>query len=69
MGHMVKIQKVDRGKTRSFYLNFPAALADAMEVEKGEEFEWILEDKNTVWLRRSHRRALLKVPRNNRPQQ
>ena len=52
MGHTVKMQRVERGKTRSFYLNFPAALADAMQVDKGEEFEWLLEDKNTVWLRR-----------------
>ena len=52
MGHVVKIQRVDRGRTRSFYLNFPAALADVMQVDKGEEFEWLLEDKNTVWLRR-----------------
>jgi hypothetical protein len=52
MGHVVKIQRVDRGRTRSFYLNFPAALADVMQVEKGEAFEWLLEDKNTVWLRR-----------------
>ena len=52
MGHMVKIQRVDRGQTRSFYLNFPAALADAMQVEKGEAFEWLVEDKNTVWLKR-----------------
>ena len=63
MGHMVKIQRVDRGKTRSFYLNFPAALADAIEVEKGEQFEWVLEDKNTVWLRRTHRRVLRKLLR------
>jgi len=66
MGHVVKMQKVDRGKTRSFYLNFPAALADAMEVEKSEEFEWVLEDKNTVWLRRTHRRVLRKIPRKRR---
>ena len=45
MGHVVKIQRVDRGRTRSFYLNFPAALADVMQVEKGEAFEWLLEDK------------------------
>ena len=62
MGHVVKIQKVDRGTTRSYYLNFPAALADAMGVEKGEEFEWMLEDKNTVWLRRTQCRPLRRLP-------
>ena len=69
MGHMVKMQKVDRGKTRSFYLNFPAALADAMEVEKGEQFEWVLEDKNTVWLRRTQRRALRGLPQKRKAEQ
>jgi len=69
MGHVVKIQKVDRGKTRSFYLNFPVALADAMEVEKGEQFEWMLEDKNTVWLRRTRCKVLRKLPRKRNPEQ
>lgn len=69
MGHVVKIQRVDRGQTRSFYLNFPAALADAMEVEKGESFEWLLEDKNTVWLRRTQPKALRKLPRKRKVEQ
>jgi hypothetical protein len=63
MSHVVKMQKVDRGATRSFYLNFPAALADAMDIAKGEEFEWRLEDKNTVWLCRRQARPLAKAPR------
>ena len=69
MSHVVKIQRVDRGQTRSFYLNFPAALADAMEVEKKESFEWLLEDKNTVWLRRTHPKALRKFPRKRMAEQ
>jgi hypothetical protein len=69
VGHVVKIQRVDRGQTRSFYLNFPAALADAMEVEKGESFEWLLEDKNTVWLRRTQPKALRKLPRKRKVEQ
>lgn len=52
MGHKVKIQRVERGKTKSFYVNFPAALAEAAEIEKGEELEWLVEDKNTFLLRR-----------------
>jgi hypothetical protein len=64
MGHLVKIQRVDRGRTRSFYLNFPAALADAMQVDKGESFEWLLEDKNTVWLRRVKPKAPRRPPAN-----
>ena len=52
MGHLIKIQRVERGKTKSFYVNFPAALAEAAQIEKGEEFEWLLEDKNAFLLRR-----------------
>ena len=29
MGHKIKIQRVERGATKSFYVNFPAALAEA----------------------------------------
>ena len=52
MGHKVRIQKVERGNTKSFYINFPAAVAEAAEIIKGEELEWIIEDKNTFVLRR-----------------
>lgn len=52
MGYQVKIQRVDRGKTKSFYVNFPAAVAEAGEILKGEEMEWIIQDKDTYVLKR-----------------
>jgi antitoxin component of MazEF toxin-antitoxin module len=52
MGYPVKIQKVERPTNRSYYLNVPAALAEAIQVSKGEQFEWFLEDQNTLVLRR-----------------
>jgi bifunctional DNA-binding transcriptional regulator/antitoxin component of YhaV-PrlF toxin-antitoxin module len=52
MGYKVKVQRVDRGKTKSFYINFPAALAEAGEINKGEEMEWIIQDKDTYILKR-----------------
>jgi len=52
MGYKAKIQRVDRGATKSFYINFPAAVAEACVIEKGEEMEWIIEDKNTFVLQR-----------------
>ena len=52
MGYNVKIQKVDRGKTKSFYVNFPAAVAESSQIEKGEIMEWIIEDRNTFVLKR-----------------
>jgi bifunctional DNA-binding transcriptional regulator/antitoxin component of YhaV-PrlF toxin-antitoxin module len=48
MGYPVKIQKVERPTNRSYYVNFPVALAEAMGLEKGEDFEWSIEDKNTL---------------------
>jgi antitoxin component of MazEF toxin-antitoxin module len=52
MGYVVKLQKVERPTNRSFYVNVPAALADAVQLDKGEELEWFVEDKNTLILRR-----------------
>ncbi len=52
MGYQVKIQRVDRGKTKSFYVNFPAAVAEAGEILKGEEMEWVIQDKDTYILKR-----------------
>lgn len=52
MGYKVKIQKVDRGKTKSFYINFPAAVAETCNMEKGEELEWEIEDRNCFVLKR-----------------
>jgi hypothetical protein len=47
-GYRVKMQKVECPTNRSFYVNFPVALAQAMNLKKGEEFDWIFEDKNTL---------------------
>lgn len=52
MGHQIKIQRVERGQTKSYYVNFPAALAEAARIEKGEEMEWLVEDRDTFVLRR-----------------
>jgi len=52
MGYRVKIQRVQRPSSRSFYLNFPMALAEALDVNKGEVFEWSIEDRNTLIVKR-----------------
>lgn len=64
MGYKVKIQKVDRGATKSYYINFPAAVADACKLEKGEEMEWVIEDKNTFVLQRVKKTPLRKIKTN-----
>lgn len=52
MGYPVKLQKVERPTNRSYYINLPTALAEAIQAQKGEEFEWIIEDRNILMLRR-----------------
>jgi antitoxin component of MazEF toxin-antitoxin module len=53
MGYLSKVQVIERaGGSRQFYLMCPAQLAEALEMEKGEEIEWVVEDKHTLTIRR-----------------
>jgi antitoxin component of MazEF toxin-antitoxin module len=53
MGYLSKVQVIERaGGSRQFYLICPAQLAEALEMEKGEEIEWVVEDKRTLTIRR-----------------
>jgi len=52
MGYVVKVQKVERPTNRSFYINLPVAIAEALEINKGEQFEWKIKDKDTLELKR-----------------
>jgi hypothetical protein len=52
----VKVQKVERPTNRSYYLNLPVVLAEALEIAKGEEMVWLIEDKNTLLLCRTKRK-------------
>jgi antitoxin component of MazEF toxin-antitoxin module len=48
MGYLIKVQKVERPTNRSYYVNLPVALAEAIDLQKGEQWEWSMEDKNTL---------------------
>ena len=52
MGYLIKVQKVDRPTNRSYYVNLPVVLAEATGIQKGDEWEWSIEDKNTLILAR-----------------
>jgi len=56
MGYPVKIQKVERPTNKSYYVNLPVALAESAEIQKGEECEWLIEDRNTFVLRRKKKK-------------
>jgi len=54
MGYLSKVQVIERSnQNRQFYLICPASLAQALELVKGEEIEWIIEDKATLIVKRS----------------
>lgn len=54
MGYVTKVQVIKRANnTRQFYLICPAPLAQALEMEQGEEIEWVVEDRDTLILRRT----------------
>ena len=53
MGYVTKVQVIARrNRTRQFYVTLPAPLAEALEVEKGEAVEWVVEDKGRLTVRR-----------------
>ncbi len=57
MGYRVKVQKVERPTNRSYYVNLPVVLAEAIELQKGDEWEWLIEDNNTLILSRVKKKA------------
>ena len=54
MGFPTKVQLIQRQASEQWYINFPSAVAQAMEFEKGEVVEWIIEDKANLILHRKH---------------
>lgn len=54
MGFPTKVQLIKRQASEQWYINFPSALAQAMEFARGETVEWSVEDKSLLALRRLH---------------
>jgi hypothetical protein len=52
MGYPTKIQLIKRKASEQWYVNFPSAIAQAMEFDRGETVEWVIEDKQQILLRR-----------------
>ena len=52
MGFPTKVQLIKRKASEQWYINFPSAVAQAMEFSRGETVEWIVEDKALLALRR-----------------
>ncbi len=52
MGFPTKVQLIKRAKSEQWYINLPSAIAQAMEFERGETVEWLIEDKQKMVLKR-----------------
>jgi hypothetical protein len=68
MGFPTKIQLIKRTKSEQWYINFPSAVAQAMEFDRGEIVEWIIESKNKLVLKRTtNKYSSSKKKLNNQP--
>jgi hypothetical protein len=54
MGFPTKVQLIKRKSSEQWYINFPSALAQAMDFARGETVEWCVEHKSLLALRRLH---------------
>ena len=52
MGYPTKVQLIDRKASQQWYINFPAAIAQAMDFSKGENVQWTIADKGHLILSR-----------------
>jgi hypothetical protein len=52
MGFNTKVQRIKRKESEQWYINFPSAIAQAMEFSQSENVEWIISDKRHLILRR-----------------
>ncbi len=57
MGFPTKVQLIQRDASQQWYINFPSALAQAMEFTKSEVVEWVIKDQDTLLLRRKTHKA------------
>jgi hypothetical protein len=52
MGYPTTVQLIQRKRAQQWYVHFPAALANAMDFDKGETVQWTLLDRGRLLLSR-----------------
>jgi hypothetical protein len=68
MGFKTKVQCIKRKKSEQWYINFPSAIAQAMEFSQSEHVEWIISDKKNLILHRPEApRDPVEVKKNSSP--
>jgi hypothetical protein len=63
MGYPTTVQLIQRKRSQQWYVNFPAALANALDFDKGETVEWTLLDRGRLLLARRQVPAAPKIPK------
>ena len=53
MSFPTKVQLIRRKNSEQWYINFPSAVAQMMDFNKGEVVNWSLHDRSTLVLERS----------------
>lgn len=56
MGFKTKVQLIRRKKSCQYYINFPSACAQMLDLRKGEVVEWVLTADGDLLLRRGGER-------------
>jgi antitoxin component of MazEF toxin-antitoxin module len=62
MGYPTKVQLIQRKESQQWYVNLPAAVAQAMDFQKGEIVEWTVQDRQHLLLKRQAAPAAASAP-------
>jgi antitoxin component of MazEF toxin-antitoxin module len=57
MGYPTKVQLISREKGNQWYVNFPNALAEALQFVKGETVEWTIISTTCLQMKRTLRQT------------
>jgi antitoxin component of MazEF toxin-antitoxin module len=69
MGYPTKVQCIKRKSSEQWYINFPSAIAQAMEFTQSEDVEWVISDKKYLILERKKAPAdPVKIKKNSEQQ-
>ncbi|MFH0875158.1 MAG: hypothetical protein V1859_04410 [archaeon] len=52
MGYKTKIQLIQRKDSKQWLFNIPAAIGEALELQKGETLDLTIKDKNCLVIKR-----------------
>jgi len=63
MGYPTTVQLIQRRRSQQWYVNFPAAVANACDFVKGETVEWTLLDRGRMLLTRREVPASPRLPK------